>query len=375
MTAGLEHTSASAKATTWRLLVGLALIIAALTTADQFLARMQSAELRATAERNYSNGARLLQEGRSAEAIDFLRTAHALERQNQTYELELVQALVDSGKIADADPFMNDALEREPNDGETNLIAARLMAEKGQTVEAESYYHRAIYGEWPRDRADQRIAARTELIRWLKSRNNRQEMLAELIALEGEAPRDDGIQRQLARWFLDAGSPPRAAAVYRSLINRSPADVAAWEGLGEADLAEGDFRGARAAFIQASVHSPDSPSIRSGLDLVNELTALDPTPRQLPSREKYERSLRILSLARDRAGECASTNPEMNALLTGAQKTLANKAPIHIDNEAAERVLTLAEQIWRAGGSQCAVHTDSPEEQMLNLIMAKMGSR
>ena len=81
--------------------------------------------------------------------MDVLRTAHALVRENIDYELTLVTALIDAGRTAEADPLMDDALQREPNDGRTNLIAARLAAKKGSAVQAESYYHRAIYGEWP----------------------------------------------------------------------------------------------------------------------------------------------------------------------------------------------------------------------------------
>ena len=41
--------------------------------------------------------------------------------------------------MAEADPLMDDALQREPDDGRTNLIAARLAAKKGEAVQAESF--------------------------------------------------------------------------------------------------------------------------------------------------------------------------------------------------------------------------------------------
>lgn len=63
--------------TTAAIIVVIAISLAAV---DQFLARVESAELRSTARRSDQQGSRLLDEGKVEEALSFLNDAHALER-------------------------------------------------------------------------------------------------------------------------------------------------------------------------------------------------------------------------------------------------------------------------------------------------------
>ncbi len=354
-----------------KMIVTLALIVVALSALDRFLARMESAEMHGTAQRSYLAGSRLLAAGKAAEAVDLLREAHAVERQNGVYELALIAALTDiskdAGKTADAEPLVKEMIEREPNDGNVNLIAARLAAREGKNAEAEAYYHRAIYGEWPDDPAGHRIAARMELIDRLKTRGPRQEMLAELISLEAESAASMKIRQRLARLFLDADSPARAAAVYREMVAKDPKGIGAYEGLGEAELAQGQYDAARTAFLQGFFHEPNNASIRSHLQMLNTVVGLDPTLRQLTSEEKYRRSVRILDMARTELAACA---PE-NSLIAAADATISSKAPEHATNEAAEKVLTLAETVWRTRNDACGA---PGEADVLNLLMKKLAS-
>ena len=292
-----------------RLTAILAFIVVTLAGVDRFLAKTESAEVQSGARNSYLAGMRLLHAGKSSEAVDALRTAHALVREKLEYELTLITALMDARREAEADPLMDDALQREPNDGLTNLIAARLAAKKGEAVPAESYYHRAIYGEWPTDAASQRVTTRMELIDFLAPKGQPQELLAELISLQSEVPPDETAkQRRLAKLFLTAGAPARAADIYRTLIAKNAEDRDDNAGLGEAELESGQYREAHTAFFQAFVHSPKDASIRARLDLLNTVTALDPTPRQLPTAEKYRRSVRILEMARASLAQCAAAH-------------------------------------------------------------------
>ena len=109
-----------------RLAIVIALVVLALSALDRSLARVESAEIHATAQSAYIEGQRLLAEGKTSEAIDSLRSAHSQERENLDYELALIRALTQAGRTAQADPLMQDMLDREPNDGEVNLIASRL---------------------------------------------------------------------------------------------------------------------------------------------------------------------------------------------------------------------------------------------------------
>ncbi len=344
--------------------ITLVVIVVALSALDRSLATVESAELHAVAQRSYLEGSRLLAAGKAAEAVDPLRVAHSTERQNSDYELALISALTGAGRTADAELLLDEMLQRAPNDGRVDLVAARLMTREGKTTDAEAYYHRAIFGRWPADEAERRIEARVELIDQLMKQNRKQELLAELISLEAQPAAGADVRKRLAGWFLLAGSPGRAAEIYRAMAANDPEDIAAAEGLGEAELEQGQYDAARAAYLQASFQHPNDASIRSHLETLNTVVALDPALRQLTSEEKYRRSLRILDMARAGLAQCA---PE-NALVASASAVLAARAPAHVTNEDAEKLLALAQQAWRTRSDTCG----GGETDALSLLMKKL---
>ncbi len=364
----------------------LVIVVICLAAMDQFLARIESSEMRKTAQQSYAAGVRLMQTGKVAEAVDSLRNAHTLERENTAYELELIAALTAAGKADDAEPLLTEVLQREPNDGRANLIAARLMVRRGNITEAESYYHRAIYGTWPGDSAESRESVRMELVNLLAEKNQKQELLAELISLDAQSPPPE-IRKRLAELYLVAGSPGRAVNIYQSFVAQNPNDIAAYEGLGDAEIEQGQYGAAHDAFRRAALRDPENASVRARLAMLNIVTGLDPTRRQLTSAEKYRRSLRILKMARDEAGRCAATSPSASAVLTsGANRgfaaagdaIIASRAPAHATNEAAEAVLSLAEKLWQASTAACGngnlPEGRSPDRDALVLLMKKLAA-
>ena len=99
----------------------IVIVVICLAGVDQFLARVESAEIRSTAQRSYLAGSRLLEKDKAGEAVDFLRDACTLERQNPDYELQLIAALTAAGKITEAEPLLTEILQREPNDGRCRI--------------------------------------------------------------------------------------------------------------------------------------------------------------------------------------------------------------------------------------------------------------
>ena len=363
------------------LIVILLLVIVGLAALDKSLAKIEDAEVRGSARRSYETGKRFLDRGIAAQAVDPLRDAHALERENVGFTLALISALMDVGKTSEADTLMDEILASKPNDGQANLVAARLMLKESKVDDAEAYYHRAIYGSWPSDSEAHKRAARLELIKLLQEEKARQPLLAELISLEseasldGEAKDDPQSQTQIAKLFLSAGAPARAAAVYRNLTERDPHDSAAYEGLGEAELEQGQYRAAQSAFLRASNYRPDGP-MQSRLQLLTQLTELDPTPRGITSMEKYNRSLRILSLAKNDleshlSGRPGAATPDVTQLLKAASDELSKQSPPNATNEMAEHELDLAERLWKERLAIFGAQT-TPEEEALRLCMEKL---
>ncbi len=362
MATGVTHPANGSVARPLRVFLVLTVIIAGLWVLDWSLEKTELTELRDEAHRTFLQGSRLLKEGKVEPAVDLLRRAHALERQNLDYELTLVDALMAAGKTAEAEPLLDEVLGRESNDGRANLIAARSMAARVRIAEAESYYHRAIYGEWPIQADSSRRAARMELVDFLIEHGRKEAVLAELLPLQGEAGYDEALQKRVAKLLLVAGSAQRAADAYRSLIERYPADADLYSGLGESELFLGQYRAAVSAFVGAFRHRPNDPAFRGRLEFASLMAALDPTPRQLSSTQKYRRSLHILEMTQADYGKCTSTPFEPPSGV---------KMPRNVTNELAEEKLTLAEELWRERIKACGEST-SLEEEPLRLIMAKL---
>lgn len=341
----------------------LALTVAGLWALDWFLEKSQLHELQTEAERVYLNGSRLLKEGRIQEAVDLLSRAHALDRKNPNYELTLVDALIAAGKKDQAEPLLDEILQRESNDGRANLTVARLMASKGRVADADSFYHRAIYGEWTGNSEISRRSVRMELVEFLVKNGRTTELLPELLPLEEESDGELAFKKRIAHLFLVAGSPGRAIEAYRSLIQQDPKDAELYAGLGEAELAAGQFRPALAAFVAAFRRRPNEPSLRHRMEFSSLMSGLDPTPRKLSSIEKYRRALRILALTRAAFEQCTGHTP--------AVADPDTPAPAQVTNELAEEKLAAAEELWRERIKTCGASA-TREEEPLRLIMAKL---
>ena len=359
-----------------RLSIGVAAVIVALFMVDIWLEKVEQTELASQALHADQNGQKLLAQHRADEAVDAFRKAHALERENTKYELDLIQALMSAGKLAEAEPLMAEILEQQSNNGHANLIAARLAAKQGRTNSADSYYHRAIYGEWPDHVTQHQTQTRLELINFLGQDGKQDEMLAELLPLEEKAGKNADLQPTLARLFLAAGSASRARDIYSQLIKAHPENATNYAGLGDAELALGDFRAAHLAFANAVAHDPNDEEWRARFELTTNLIAIDPMMRRISDSERYSRSMRILQMAADDLSQCITKNSalatnEATQLLTRAQAKLGAPAPKQPTNDMAEAVLSLAEAIWQADTSVCGTGTTA-NEQALRLIMDKL---
>ena len=355
----------------------VALVIVGLVAVDRSLASIERAELMGSARRSYLTGMDFMSRGLPSQAVEPLRQAHATERDSPVYTLALIEALTSTNKTSEADQLADEILASRPNDGEANLITARLMLKEGKFEDAEAYYHRAIYGAWSSDSMAHERAARLELVKMLVGENARQRLLAELISLSSEAGDDVSLKQQIAHLYLLAGSPARAVAMYREIVEHDPHDAKAFEALGEAELQDGEYRAARSAFQQASFYDP-STALQPRLQLLTEVTALDPTPRRLTSGEKYSRSLRILELAKSdldariaAATPAGAVSPDTAQLLKRAAVDLVKQSPAHVNNEMAELELDLAERIWKARIAMFGEST-SAEEEPLRLVMERL---
>jgi tetratricopeptide (TPR) repeat protein len=351
----------------------MAVAVAALFAADTFLAKSEEAESRVEAERLFKLGKALLEQGNSAEAVDRIKDALEIERGNRDYQGLLAQAQLNAGQLADAETMLSDSLRGDSTNGPANLTMARVLVKEGRIREAISFYHRAIYGQWMDGAQGNRLRVRFELIDLLAQQNSKEELLAELLEVQDQMPRDAPALLRIGRLFLAAGSPPRAADVFRSAL-RENNSADAYTGLGDADFAKEDYRAAESDFQSALKLDSGNQSASKGLDLSGRVLALDPATRGIGAAERFRRSRALVQMTLD-ACECLGQNPPQLSrdLLDDAQKTLKDRVSPGGQDKATESNLDLAGQLWQLRISGCKPAPDPADP--LGLVLAKVAAQ
>ena len=326
------------------LIVIIAAVMAALYGIDRFLAAQEQSEVDQEASRDYTEGRMLLNQQKPHQAAEAFARAHALNRGNREYLLALADAQTADRQFANARDTLNESLESDSNDGRANLLMAHLMAAEGKFKDADFFYHRAIYGEWPSDALKEAAAARLQLVDMLAQHGNSQELLSELLLLQIQPDEPLALKQRIAALLLKAGSPERAAAAYRDLIKEDRNDADLFVGLGEAETVLGNYRAAENAYLDALRRRMNDPRIQAQLSLVGRIAALDPTLRRLSMAEKYRRSTQIEEMAQNELNACMPNQP-----------TPEPSKPVQgeITNDMAEAQLDQAEKVWRERQQSC----------------------
>lgn len=335
-------------------------IMAGLYSVDVFLARLEQREVGAEGRRRYAAGQQLIAQEQFGQAAEMLTQAHALERSNRNYSVALASALLAGGRTEGARSTLTEILQRDSNYAPANLWMARVEASDQHFREADSYYHRAIYGAWPANEPQERLKARLEVAGVLAAHGGNYELLSELLVLQNTAGSDPGVLKKVAQFYLQAGVPDRAADVYRSVLRHSPRDTEANAGLVKAELENGDYHAAHLAAVKAFLHAPNDLQLRHQMDLAGKLMSLDPTPRYLSATEKVRRATEILNLVRTEIAGCSA----------GKTPAPVERTPKSAAGEQAEENIALAEQLWETRRLVCASRID-PDDP-LTLLFKKV---
>lgn len=311
-----DTTAASSKFDPWRgarrwarselarLVWVVALAVAAVigtTFLNHAFERMQFATARIWCDR----GVVALKAGHAEEAVRDLQAALAHDRDNPQYILRLAQALAEAGKTAQAKAYFLNLWQAEPGNGELNLQLARLAVREHNPVEAQQYYHGAIFGVWDSDAIANRRAARQELIDFLLSQNRKQDAEAELIALSGEIPNDPALRMQVGELFLRAGNAKRALAEFQQAVRLDARGEKALAAAGKTAFALGDFAQAQSYLERAVRLAPEDASSHDSLESVLTVEAVNPFDRRLRYSERQARAMHAFAVAGRRLQSCA----------------------------------------------------------------------
>jgi len=319
----------------------------------------------------YREGRELLVQGHPRTAAERFAAAFGMERSNTRYQLALAEALLDDGRLELAEATLTSLLARAETDGGVNVAMARVLVREGRTDEAKSYYHRAIYGHWGADSVRARIASRLQLIDLLAAQGAKQELLAELLPLGEVLPDSLALRKRVGHLFVSAGSPARGASIFRELLRQNPADGDAYAGMGEVALSLGNFRTARADFLQASRLLPEDTAIAARLALSDTILAISPIERGSGTHERFVRSRDILARTVATAESCPVPSGSRAELAASARRTLAAVVRRQQEDAESERVLALASDLYASMPASCS-SVRTPSGEALALIQAHL---
>jgi tetratricopeptide (TPR) repeat protein len=350
-------------ATVSEFVVTFAIVLAAiigLLLFDTGLAKVDLRERRVYAAREFASGERLMKDGKTSEAIDHLRASTSLAPDNPAYATALSEAILADGRADDARMLLAPILERDPKSGPANLAMAHVMEKEGKIDEAKAYYHSAIFGAWPATETQRRLAARFQLIDLLSRTDSRQELLAELLPIQDDSTIDGDHRKLVAHLFVQAGSPARAAAIFRDFLHKNPGDVDAYVGLADAALSLGDLGTGRTDLLAAQKLTPDSTSMKSRIAVIDSAIAMDPTQSGLGLAEQMRRSRNLLQLTVDAVQKCLGAQaPDVAPALDSTRLMLLSHAPADGQAQAIEQTISVAVQLWGLRRSRCAPGPDT----------------
>ncbi len=339
---------------------------------DTFVARIDQAEARSRALSDYREGMTFLAAGRVNDAADQFRTASSMDRNNTAYEIALARAVLRQGDTENADQLLRSILQRDPTDGAANVLLARLLVGQRRIEDAIAYYHRAVYGHWRSAESGGSVQARLELIDLLASTKAREQLLAELLAIQDQPLGNSAQRDHFGYLFLIAGSPSRAAEAFRHAIRANPQDSHAYAGLGEASLEMGEYATAASQLTKAKRLAPGDTTVADRLAIARVLAALDPSLRGLRLKDRYGRSRSLLRLTLETVARCPldSAASAYAAMADSALSAVHSGNPSTLD-ELFDRDMSLAQRLWNLAPAQCDSRS-SIDGRALALLDAKL---
>jgi tetratricopeptide (TPR) repeat protein len=289
------------------------------------LSRVYHAQQESLGNRWFTRGVTDLREQRFDRSISEFRTALLYSPDNYDYQLNLAQGLIGLKRTKEAEAYLINLWEREPENGLVNLELARIAAQEKQTSEALRYYHNAIYAIWPNGGEAQQRDARLELIEFLLSIDAKAQAQSELIALAANLNGDPAQHARAGDLFLRAQDYENALAEYRLALKSERHNPAVLAGAGRAAFELGRYPLAQ-RYLQAAV-SADAGDAQSASQLKTAelVLQMDPFQRQISAERRNQIVLEAFAAAGQRLEDCpAAGNSKAPNSSTNEQQTLAS---------------------------------------------------
>lgn len=319
--------------------------------------------------------AELSETGDPEAALKEYRAALEFGRFDFEARLGLARTLEQVGRFSEARNHLIDLRRADPTHAVVNLLLGRIAAAENDLGAAVGYYRTAIHGRWPTSSEQQRFQARLDLAGLLVSSGDQLQAVAELTDALEEAPARPTVRKRIARLWLEAGAPARAAEVFENVVRDAPEDAAALMGLGEAEFARGRYLSARTAFNRAAAARAPATQVQPWLELCTEIIDLDPTYRRVGTRERLRRGQELAARSLAELERCVQDDltpsegaPRTPAVVVveSAREQLARRVPAGQAEEFAEQYIGLAENLWNVREALCP--SQAPDDALRHVL-------
>lgn len=331
------------------------------------LSRVYHAQQQSLAERWAARGVSDLNAQHFAPAIVDFRTALLYDRDNGAYQLSLAQALMGSNRFDEAQAYLVNLWDREPDNGLVSLELARIAARDKQTNQALRFYHNAIYATWPDNPDEARRKARLELIHYLLGIGADNQAEAELIDLAATVGDNAARQTQLGQLFLQVGDDQRALTAFRLSLSLDRHDQAAMAGAGEAAFDSEMYPVARRYLAEAVAASPSDAASAERLKLTQLVLTGDPFQRQIPDLQRDRIVMEAFATAGARLKTCATPPATIQTL----QQSWSSLNPqidlrdLRRNPDLVNTAMNLVFQIEQKTQNTCAKPSDADQALLL----------
>jgi tetratricopeptide (TPR) repeat protein len=284
-----------------------------------------NANAQARGRKLYAQGIVDLGHGKPDQAVEDFRAALTCDRTNSQYQLSLGRALRDTGRLDEAESYLQSLWQRSPEDATINLALARVAARRGVLDDAIRYYHNAMYGSWNSDPDMNRRNTRFELIRFLLQKNAPVPAQSELVALAAFLPPDPVLELQVAQLLAEARDYPNALSEYEKVLSLDRTNAPALAGAGETAYHAGRYRTAQSYLADAVNANPQDAASRDLLTTAGLIVDSDPFVRRISDAERNRRIAAAFTAAGDRLTACAQ---QKNVDLTASTTNSAAITPL-----------------------------------------------
>jgi tetratricopeptide (TPR) repeat protein len=307
-------------------------------------------------QEHYREAQRLESQAQVEASLEEFRKALFFSPDQTEYGISLATALIEAGKLDEAESHLEQLLQEDPTNGRLNLLLARVAMKNRNVKQAVEYYHRAVYEYWPPSQLPERRQARWELAALLNKTGDQSGYVAELMQLYANLPAADEAQRlRVGFALLNSGATAEAGKVFAALLQQDGQNAAVRYGLGEVNLAGGNYITARHEFQRALRLNPQDEASASKLVLTNEIIDFDPFLPDLVLGERIRRSRNLLAavvrIVKKCSGVPAEQSVKPDARSVKAQTKDKTQTSSGTAADAMQQRLTDAENLLKKAGS------------------------